>query len=506
MPWTINDVDRFKRGLSENEKRQWVRIANSTLEKCKERNPNNNCEARAIRQANGVVGNVVNTNQSNITLNNYEIRYEEHQNERHLVVPVVMMTEGVHNGSHGSLYHPADELGKYPDSWNGIPVSVLHPEMDGYNVSANSPDIIDSQVVGRVYNTRLENGALKSEAWLKESDLLKVSPEAYVYLLQGKPLEVSLGMFTDDDPIEGNWNGENYIGVARNHRPDHLALLPGQVGACSWDDGCGVRSNQLNVNKKRHDPIINQDGLRSRIDKLSRKLDAMDTRTMVNYLEEVYDDYIVYRVESVEGSRSAELYKRGYTMIDGEVELSNNVVPVRKEISYVEISNNRSGGNTVNKEQKVNLLIQNEHSVFEEKDKEWLQELDEEKIDKFIEMQNDKAQSAEQKPTPITKEKAVEVLSEQLSDPNKFMNLLPKEVRAQMEHGIQLLENHRSNIIQKILACGDGFTEDELGQMETSHLEKLAKYAKAPVDYSAQGSGKTQVNTVKEEPLLPIVN
>lgn len=32
--------------------------------------------------------------------------------------------------------------------------------------------------------------------------------------------------------------------IARNLNPDHLALLPGGTGACSWEDGCGVRANE----------------------------------------------------------------------------------------------------------------------------------------------------------------------------------------------------------------------------------------------------------------------
>lgn len=31
--------------------------------------------------------------------------------------------------------------------------------------------------------------------------------------------------------------------VARNHRPDHLAILPDQVGACSLADGAGLIRN-----------------------------------------------------------------------------------------------------------------------------------------------------------------------------------------------------------------------------------------------------------------------
>ena len=56
----------------------------------------------------------------------------------YIVVPVTMMVEGVHQGSQGSLLHTAEELGKIPESWNGIPVTVGHPAVEGKFVSANS--------------------------------------------------------------------------------------------------------------------------------------------------------------------------------------------------------------------------------------------------------------------------------------------------------------------------------------------------------------------------------
>ncbi|HOP33299.1 MAG TPA: hypothetical protein PKU94_07985, partial [Candidatus Hydrothermia bacterium] len=58
MPWTVDDVDRFKKGLTDKEKRQWVAIANSALERClKEGGDQKTCEVSAVKQANGVAGN-----------------------------------------------------------------------------------------------------------------------------------------------------------------------------------------------------------------------------------------------------------------------------------------------------------------------------------------------------------------------------------------------------------------------------------------------------------------
>jgi hypothetical protein len=48
MPWTVDDVDKHNKGLSDHEKRQWVEVANSSLERGDD-------DGTAITKANGVV-------------------------------------------------------------------------------------------------------------------------------------------------------------------------------------------------------------------------------------------------------------------------------------------------------------------------------------------------------------------------------------------------------------------------------------------------------------------
>jgi len=252
MPWSKQDVESHKKGLSDKQKEQWVHIANSALQSCIAKGgTDETCAASAIRQANGVVDNesktvIVLTQQSA----KYMTKQRIYQGREHLIVPVVMMVEGVHHGSHGPLLHEITELGKIPQSWNGRPVVINHPEVDGVNVSANDPLIAENQVVGTVYNTRVEGNKLMAEAWLDSLKLQEISLEAFNHIKNGEPLEVSLGMFTEDDFTEGEWNGEHYDAIARNHRPDHLALLPGSVGACSMADGCGIRANSDHSDKE----------------------------------------------------------------------------------------------------------------------------------------------------------------------------------------------------------------------------------------------------------------
>lgn len=239
------------------QKRQWVHIANSTLRTCLADGKSQKfCEGKAIRSANGAVGS--NEMEIYISLHeHYSTRIEMLEGRRQVVVPVVMMVEGVHAGSHGPLFHSAEELGKYPIAWDGRPVTVPHPnDEDGNPASANTPENIEQFTVGRVFNTHMDGTRLRAEAWLDEQKLRQYANDTYEIIMAGQPLDVSIGVITDDEFTPGEWNGEAYDAVARNHRPDHLALLPGRIGACSWADGCGVRANMKGGEEENMKPFL----------------------------------------------------------------------------------------------------------------------------------------------------------------------------------------------------------------------------------------------------------
>jgi hypothetical protein len=51
MPWTVDDVDRFRKGLSADQKKTWVKVANGILRECQAKG-GKDCEGMAIRVAN----------------------------------------------------------------------------------------------------------------------------------------------------------------------------------------------------------------------------------------------------------------------------------------------------------------------------------------------------------------------------------------------------------------------------------------------------------------------
>jgi len=169
-------------------------------------------------------------------------RHDVLEGRDHLVVPAVMLTEGVFNGSDGPIYYPKKVLADDPLSWNHMPVVVYHPEQNGQNVSARDQMVLNSQKIGVLLNTAFDPDTtkLKTEAWLDVERTNKIDPRIIDKLTANEKVEVSTGVFVPRAKQTGVFNGRQYKQVAKKLKPDHLAVLPDQVGACSVRDGCGL--------------------------------------------------------------------------------------------------------------------------------------------------------------------------------------------------------------------------------------------------------------------------
>ncbi len=181
------------------------------------------------------------------TLERLNLRDEQLEGEHYLVAPVVMLVEGVHTGTGGALYYSPAEIAAHFETWNGVPLVISHPsDANGNPLSANTPAIRENQSIGTLFNVHFDsNGSkLKGEVWINILKAEKVSQGLVASIRSNSQVEISTGMFMDEDSEAGNWRGEDYIGNAKDFRPDHLAILIGQQGACSWGDGCGIRANK----------------------------------------------------------------------------------------------------------------------------------------------------------------------------------------------------------------------------------------------------------------------
>lgn len=502
MPFKPEDAEKHKKGLSDKGKKQWARIAESVRKReMKAGKSEEEAAASAIKQANGVV-NVNSSTKEEYTsykakVLDYEAKLVTHQDKAHMVVPVVMMVEGVHSGSQGPLLHTIAELGKFPDSWNGIPVVIYHPEEDGQPVSANSPEIIDRVAVGRVYNTQVDGKKLKAEVWFDEDKLNAVHPETLANVNDSKEMEVSLGMFTENEYEEGDYEGTEYIGIAHNHRPDHLAILPDQIGACSCAKGCGLGANQNKDEMKIEDMMRNlnkvgfainqiskyaEAGYREKMDAVYTTLRGMDKDGEYHYLEEMYDSELIYSKSSKDGTK---MYKQSYKFESGKVEFVGDAVEVHRKVEYVlnrgiesdkfSINQNKEdkkmpiGKDCPNCVKKIDSLIANEKSPWQETDREWLLTQEESVLDKLA------------KPEIKEVEKKVEI----------EVNKLTPEQTADLAFVANMRKEKKAKMVKDILDNTEAGTWDDatLTAMSEEVLAKVhksvAKKVEAEqVDYS----------------------
>lgn len=162
----------------------------------------------------------------------------------YLVAPVVMAREGVLSGNHGAIFYPAKQLRTKTQRWDGVPITLDHPEdSEGNKISAQE----GGRHIGMVRNTTYRDG-LRAEAWF---DTAKTPASILRKVKEGRRIEVSTGLFTETRKTGGQWRGETYSRVLESFEPDHLAIITRGVGACSFNDGCGVRvtSNRVAANR-----------------------------------------------------------------------------------------------------------------------------------------------------------------------------------------------------------------------------------------------------------------
>lgn len=378
-----------------------------------------------------------------------------------LVLPVVMINEGVHNGSDGPLLYRGEDLNKYKEAWNHKPVVIYHPELQGRPTTASKKEIFEKQQVGILMSTDYIDGKLKSEIWMDKDKAEKLDKRIIDALHKNQMLEVSTGLFTDDLQESGEFNGKKYKAIATNHRPDHLALLPDIKGACSIADGAGT-------------PRVNQSH---------------------------EEGYQINQYSIINGT----LYK----VIAKDVQIHN-------EDSNILTKNNK-GENPMERENQINALIAN--GGFGEDDREFLTSLDDGQFEKIVKL-NEKGEKKPEKPAPKKNEEppveakvetpAPKVEKEDITKNQKpvtvedFINGAPAEMQDVLRNSMKLHSDKKAGLVKTLMAnkrCT--FNEEQLNAKGVAELEGMVALANIPVDYSGQAP---KINTAPKVEGPPVVN
>jgi hypothetical protein len=447
------------------------------------------------------------------------------------VYPSVILVEGVHHGAIGApTMYPTDVLEASAPHWNNIPVTINHPQdQEGVYVSAGSPEVLSAWAVGKLLNSRFEDGKLKAEVMI---DLKKAAAKHSTLinsLDRSVEMELSTGLFGEEVMEPGLWNNEAYETRLTAIQPDHLALLPDATGACSWADGCGVRANMkvnagpaVNQSKEDYHPdkanVLSHDAthqqLWSYVNFHDQKRDIANGPFRYNYIVEVYDNYFIYEEESQDGVKH---WRQSYSInADDKVVVTDDKTQVQKRVEYVPINPNANEENKMAKEKKccadrVAALIANEATPYTAEDSEMLTALTEAQMEKLEAPYKANADADPKKDDPTDKGVVVNVGAEETPEQKweAFMTSAPAEFRAVINAGTRALDAKRTEAITKIKANAlNTLTDDELKAMPDVVLEKLALVAAPEVkrpNYSGQGGGfQTNASDDGEEPYVPV--
>lgn len=192
-----------------------------------------------------------------VAVNAASIRREQHNGREHIVVPSFTLPDEV--VMNGGLY-PHDEIEKSYASLEGTLAPLGHPQVNGEYVSAQQPDAINSYHVGawnrnvkRVGN-RISVEKMIDVEFAKNTEGGRKLLEA---INKGEPIHTSTGIFLEREMTP---NAEGHDWIARNMNFDHDAILIGEIGAATPEDGVGMMVNKTFVINSAV-PVVNEDAL-----------------------------------------------------------------------------------------------------------------------------------------------------------------------------------------------------------------------------------------------------
>jgi hypothetical protein len=494
------------------------------------------------------------------------IRTATFQEREHLVVPVVMLVEGV--------IHPvnaptpelvlAEELAKSPQGWNGRPVLPDHPAIGGEKVSANDPRILEAQAFGLVFNAHMEGKQLVGEAWLDSSRASRVGARAVNVIERirnAQMVEVSVGTFVVTEDKSGVYGGKQYKGIWREIVPDHMAMLEeGVEGACSIEMGCGApraatryiisATGYVAANPEDSSMPIEPSGekkpaktFREKVgeawgllrfrgakddhdmsdEELRHKLDAALFGIEPAYMGVVAvfssESEVIYAVNP-EGSE--QFFKRSYGLSDsGEVSLDKKKEEVRMETTFKPLMaasgcgcGENTGGEMKDRKERIKALIENDATPWKAEDQAYLEKLPEDRFEAHATLVEKKEPMAEEKAAAEAKTQAdakaeAEAKAAAAAKPvteEEWLKGAPESIRTVIENHKKDVQAKHTRLLASLKDATKGiYSEDELKAKSVEELERIARLAQAEVpeiDYSGKALPNEDTEQVAEAPSL----
>lgn len=428
---------------------------------------------------------------------------EQLQGVDHFVLPTVGIKEGVWVGSQGPVLYLNQEFGKGVSNWDHKPAVVWHPKKNGKPWTAADKEMINKYRTGILLDTGVKNKKLTFNTWVEANRIKELSKKVYDKIQKGEKVEVSTGMVMDLEKKVGVWNGKRYNAIARNILPDHLAILPDSVGACSVSDGAGLNvTNEagMSVNpsellklldvideepRSKVAEIINRWLVENELSftaiqrEISTNLAAKfgeKGRYWDGYIRDLFDDRVIF----LDSDR--KLYEMEYSIKDDAVVLSGDRKEVQAVLQYQPVANETPVENKkmANDPKRVAKIIATEGSGYEEADKQFLIDLDEKqfaKIEKLATTVTNTLKEDEEEETPQKTGSISGKKKRKLSE-EEALKRLPPRMRRVVENGIKADQKERARCITIITnAKGNRLKKERLENEDLFSTEDLQDMA-----------------------------
>lgn len=463
----------------------------------------------------------------------------------HLVVPVVALMEGVIHAVNASTPEmvPLASLSVAPQGWNGRPVVLGHPARNGRQISANDPKVLEQQGIGHVFDARIEGKKLLCNAYIDPIKAEKIGAGKMLERLRaGDIVEVSVGAFVVTEDKPGDHLGKPYKAVWAQIAPDHLAMLPNGIGACSAEMGCGTRAAMAHV-VTAEELVLEKPPLRDRITALMGKFlaTAPDISSIPDEeLEQLVAPLTVAKAKMEDcatchgsgnkdgnpcpscdgnGEMKAAIGARHsgtdrekiQTVHDHAVDLGATCDSSMKAAENNAAPCGCKGAPTVAKTDMIKALIANPHSGFTAADEKMLEAADEARLTEFQTSAEKKAvdvKAMEDDKLKVIAEADVKVKAAEAKLKAAEAQAIPAEelieLRALAAEKKAMDASTKADLVASLkTAAADIFTEDELNGKSITELSKLAQMVKLDTpkpDYSGRALPRVAAQSDRQAP------
>ncbi|AII27792.1 hypothetical protein B9J07_13025 [Sinorhizobium sp. LM21] len=172
--------------------------------------------------------------------NTKAVRKEKRNGRDVVIVPSATLPDDIiMNG----IKYPATEISKSFAGLNRTPAPLGHPMINGKFVSARDPEGLNIGYIGAWNeNVRRENGRvfLDKVIDVEVANRSQGGKDVLAAIEKGEPVHTSTGLLAN---LEAVTNAADHKHIARNIEFDHDAILLGEVGAATPDQGVGMLVN-----------------------------------------------------------------------------------------------------------------------------------------------------------------------------------------------------------------------------------------------------------------------